>query len=89
MELHILPVHFHILFKISWTVFKCLHDNAPVKDLIVLSQPQTGLCTSNHANHLIPMPFPKYSKVSNAFRYSVPTVLNNLSPIRSAIVLSN
>ena len=92
MEMHILPIHFHILYKISLTVFKCIHGNAPnyLKDLIVLSQPQTGLGTSNRANHLVPLPFCKYCKVSNAFRYSVPTVWNNLPPcIRSATSLSN
>ena len=92
MELHILPICFHILHKISLTVFKCIHGNAPdyLKDLIVLSQPQTGLRTSNHANRLVPLPFPKYCKVSNAFIYSAPTVWNNLPPsIRSATSLSN
>ena len=70
MELHILPICFHILYKISLTVFKCIHGNAPdyLKDAIVLSQPQTGSRTSNRANHLVPLPFPKYCKVSNAFR---------------------
>ena len=92
MELHILPIRFCILYKISVTLFKCIHGNAPdyLKDLIVLSQPQTGLCTSNRANHLVPPPFPKYCKVSNAFRYFAPTVWNNLPPyIRSATSLSN
>ena len=92
MELHILPIRFRILYKISLTVFKCMHGSAPdyLKDLIVLSQHQTGLRTSNCANRLVPLPFPKYCKVSNAFRYSTPTVWNNLSPsIRSAISLSN
>ena len=92
MELHILPIHFHILYKISLTIFKCIHGSAPdyLKDLIVLSQPQTGLHTSNRANRLVPLPFPKYCKVSNAFRYSGPTVWNNLPPtIRSVTSLSN
>ena len=92
MELHILPIRFCILHKISLTVFKCIHGNAPdyLKDLIVLSQPQAGLHTSNCANRLVPLPFPKYCKVSNAFRYSAPTVWNNLPPsIRSATSLSN
>ena len=69
-----------------------VHGNAPdyLKDLIVLPQPQTGLRTSNHANRLVPLPFPKYCKVSNAFRYSAPIVWNNLPPsIRSATSLSN
>ena len=86
MELHILPIRFHILYKISLTVFKFIHGNAPdyLKDLIVLSQPQTGLHTSNRADRLLPLPFPKYCKVSNAFKYSAPTVWNNLPPsIRS------
>ena len=90
MELHILPVHFCILYKISLTVFKCIHGNAPdyLKDLIVLSQPQTGLHTSNHAYCLVSLPFPKYCKVSNAFRYSARTVWNNLPPsIRFAMQL--
>ena len=71
--------------------FKCTHGNAPdyLKDLIVLSQPQTGLHTSNRANCVVPLPFPKYCKVSNAFRYSAPTVWNNLPPIRSATSLTN
>ena len=92
MELHILPIRFRILYKILLSVFKCIHGNAPdyLKDLIVLSQPQTGLCTSNRANCLVPLPFPKYCKVSNAFRYSAPTVWNNLPPsFRSATSLSN
>ena len=64
MELHILPIRFRILYKISLTVFKCIHSSAPdyLKDLIVLSQPQTRLCTSNEANHLVPLPCPKYYK---------------------------
>ena len=64
MELHILPVCFCILCKISLTIFKCIHSNAPdyLKDLIMLSQPQTGLHTSNCANRLVPLPFPKYAK---------------------------
>ena len=92
MELHILPIRFRILYKISLTIFKCIHGNAPdyPKDLIVLSQSQTGLCTSNCVNRLVPLPFPKYCKVSNAFRYSAPTVWNNLPlSIRSATSLSN
>ena len=92
MELHILPIRYCILYKILLTIFKCIYDSAPdyPKNLIVLSQPQTGLCISNHANHLEPLPFPKYCKVSNDFRYSAPTVLNNLPPsIRSATSLSN
>ena len=92
MELYILPIRFRILYKILLSVFKCIHGNAPdyLKDLIVLSQPQTGLCTSNRANCLVPLPFPKYCKVSNAFRYSAPTVWNNLLPsFRSATSLSN
>ena len=92
MELHILPICYHILYKISLTVFKCIHGSAPdyLKDLIVLSQPQTGLCTSNHANYLVPQPFLKYCNVSNAFRYSAPTVWSNLPPfIRFATSLSN
>ena len=92
MELHILPIHYCILYKISLTIFKCIHGNAPdyLKDLIVLSQAQTGLHTTNHANHLVPLPFPKYCQVSNAFRYSAPTVWNNLAPSnRSATSLSN
>ena len=92
MELLILPICYRILYKISLTIFKCIHGSAPdyLEDLIVLSQPQTGLCTSNHANHLVPLPFPRYCKVSNGFRYSAPTVWNNLPPsIRSATFLSN
>ena len=92
MELHILPIRYRILYKISLTVFKCIHGSAPdyLKDLIVLSQPQTGLHISNRANRLVPLPFPKYCKVSNAFRYSAPTVWNNLPhSIRSATSLSN
>ena len=92
MELHILPICFCILYKISLTVFKYIHGSAPdyQKDLIVLSQPQTGLCTSNRANCLVPLPFPKYCKVSNAFRYSAPIVWINLPPfIISATSLSN
>ena len=95
MELHILPIFYRILYKISLTAFKCIHGNAPdyLKDLIVLSQPlvlSRGLRTSNHANRLVSLPFPKYCKVSNAFRYSAPTVWNNLPPsIRSAASLSN
>ena len=92
MELHILPIRFYVLYKISLIVFKCVHGSAPdyLKDLIVLSQPQIGLHTSNRANHLVPLPFPKYCKVSNAFRYSAPTVWHNLPPtIRSATSLSN
>ena len=73
---------FVFLYKISPTVFKCIHGNAPdyLKDLIVLSQPQTGLRTANRANRLAPLPFPKYCKVLVAFRYSAPTVWNNLPP---------
>ena len=92
MELHILSFRFCILYKISLTIFKCIHGNAPdyLKDLIVLSQFQTGLHTSNCTNRLIPLPFLKYCKVSNAFRYSAPTVWNNLPPsIRSATSPSN
>ena len=93
IELHILPIHFCILYKISLTVFKCIHGGAPdyyLKDIIALSQPQTSLCTSNRANLLVPLPFPKYSKVSNAFRYSAPTVWSNLPLfIRSPTSLSN
>ena len=92
MELHILPIRYCILHKISLTVFKCIHDSAPdyLKDLIMLSQPQTGLRTSNRANHLLPLPLPKYCIVSNIFRYSAPTVWNNLPPsIRSATSLLN
>ena len=92
VELHILPICFHILCKISLTIFKCIHGNAPdyLKDLIVLSQPQTCLHTSNHANRLVPLPFPKYCKISNAFRYSALIVWNNLPPsVRSATSLSN
>ena len=92
MELHILPIRFHIQYKISLTVLKCIHGNAPdyLKDLIVLSQSQTGLCSSNHVNRLVPLIFPKYCKVSNAFRYSAPTIWNNLPlTIRSATSLSN
>ena len=92
IESHILHICFCILYNISLTVFKCIHGSVPdyLKDLIVLSQPQTGLCTSNRANRLVPLPFSKYCKVSNAFRYSAPTVLNNLPPtIRSAPSLSN
>ena len=79
MELDILSIHFRILYKISLTVFKCIHGSALdyLKDLMVLSQPQTGLHTSNCANHLVPLPFPKYCKVLNAFRYSASTVWNN------------
>ena len=69
-----------------------VHGSAPdyLKNLIVLSQPQTGLHTSNHANFLVPLPFPKYCQVSNAFRYSAPIAWNNLPPsIRSATSLSN
>ena len=51
MELHILPIRFHIPYKISLTVFKCIPDY--LKDFIVLSQPQTGLHTSNCANCLV------------------------------------
>ena len=45
MELHILPVHFRILYKISLTLLKCIHGSTPdyLKDLIVLSQLQSGL----------------------------------------------
>ena len=92
MKLHILPIRFRILYKILLTVFKCIHGSAPdyLKDLIVLSQPQTGLHTSNCANCLVSLPFPKYCKVSNAFRYSALTVWNNLPPfIISATSLSN
>ena len=92
MELHILPICFCILYKILLTIFKCVHGSAPdyLKDLMVLSQPQTGLHTSNHGNFLVPLPFPKYCKVSNAFRYSAPTEWNNLpASIRSATSLSN
>ena len=65
IELHILPIRFRILHKISLTVFKCIHGSAPdyLKDLIVLSQPQTGLITSNRVNHLVPLPFSKYCKI--------------------------
>ena len=53
-ELHVLPVHYRILYKISLTVFKCLHGNAPsyLKDLIVVSQPYCGLHTTNRINRL-------------------------------------
>ena len=80
MKLYILPVCFHILYKISLTVFKCIYGSAPdyLKNVIVLSQPKSGLCTSNHANHLVPLPFPEYCKVSNAFRYFAHSVWNNL-----------
>ena len=66
MELHILPICYCILYKISLTIFKCIHGSAPdyLKDLIVLSQPQIGLCTSNCANHLVPLPF-IYNKNNN------------------------
>ena len=62
MELHILPICYHILYKISLTIFKYIHGGAPdyLKAIIVLSQPQTGLHTSNHAYRLVPLPFPKY-----------------------------
>ena len=67
MELHILPVHFCILYEIPLTVFKCIHGSVPdyLKDLIVLSQPQTGLHTSNHVNHLVFLLFLKYCKAYN------------------------
>ena len=91
MELHILPICFCILYKILLTVFKCVHGSAPdyLKDLIVLSQPQTGLHTLNHANCLVPLLFPKYCKVSHAFKYSAPTVWNNLPPSIRSTSLSN
>ena len=55
-ELHVLPVRYRILYKISLTVFKCLHGNAPsyLKDLIVVSQPYCGLRTTNRINRLEP-----------------------------------
>ena len=89
IELQILPICYCILHKISLTIFKCIHGSAAdyLKDLIVLSQPQTGLHTSNHANHLVPLPFPKYCKVSNAFRYSAATVWNNLSLLSDLLLL--
>ena len=39
MELHILPIQFRILYKISLIIFKCIHGNAPdyLKDLCCLS----------------------------------------------------
>jgi len=44
-DLHILPIHFRILYKLSFTVFKCLHRNAPYyfKDLLTLDQPLGSL----------------------------------------------
>ena len=44
MELHILPIRYRILYKISLIIFKCIHGSAPdyLKDLILLSKPQTG-----------------------------------------------
>ena len=91
-ELHVLPVRYRILYKISLTVFKCLHGNAPsyLKDLIVVSQPYCGLRTTNRINRLEPPSPPKYNKMTNAFKYCAPTAWNDLpSSIRSILTLAS
>ena len=91
-ELHVLPVRNRILYKISLTVFKCLHGIAPsyLKDLIMVSQPYCGLRTTNRINRLEPPSPPKYNKMTNAFKYCAPTVWNDLpSSIRFILTLAS
>jgi len=68
-------------------VFKRLHENAPdyLKDLIILSQAQCGLRTSNCINHLELLSFATHVKISHAFKFSAPTVWNNLPSSARAI----
>ena len=63
-SLHILPIRFRILYKISLTVFKCLYGNAPcyLKELIVCSQTYCSLRAANRTNRLKPPFSPKYNK---------------------------
>ena len=78
-KLHILPVHYRIKYKISLTVYKCLHDLAPayLQELIVPRITYSHLRSSNDFYSLETIvPNSKYGESS--FSYIAPITWNEL-----------
>ena len=80
-QLHFLPVHYRINFKIATLVFKSLNNLSPeyIRNMI---HPQTekkyGLRINEDAFLLQNPPAPRYSKTNGAFSHSAPKVWNAL-----------
>ena len=77
MELHILPIRFRILDKISLTIFKCIHGNAPdyTKNLTVLSRPQTGFLLLLLSTFPISQGWPQHIIILHIFLSSMPQIV--------------
>ena len=78
-KLHILPVEYRIKYKVSLTVYKCLHDLAPLylKELIQPKVIHSCLRSSNDLYTLQTIaPNSRYGESS--FAYVAPTLWNKL-----------
>ncbi len=79
IDLHWLPVHYRIHFKILLLVFKCLNGEAPVylQDMISRCEPTWTLRSSNP----LLLKIPKVKRITlgtRSFRYSGPKLWNDL-----------
>ena len=70
------PQKFRILYKISLTVLKCLHGNAPdyLKELITLSESSCSSRTAIRINRFEPPAIDRDVKMSRAFKHCAVSV---------------
>ena len=81
-ELHWLPIHQRIQFKLCCLVFKCLAGTAPIylKNIIKLAPSTTAVMNLRSRDAIrLHQPISKYTSASGAFCYSAPRAWNNLS----------
>ena len=79
-ELHWLPIHHRISFKILLITFKTLHGEGPsyLKDMLIWHKANRNLCSNNNLLWKIPKTRLK-SYVDRAFGSSAPWLWNSLS----------
>ena len=80
-ELHFLPVHYRIIFKICLLCYKCINNIAPpyLQELLCLRQPSAYNLRIDNDFFCLAVPNkPHYKKAEAAFTHFAPTVWNSL-----------
>ena len=80
-ELHFLPIHYRIRFKIAIMVFKSLNNIGPdyISDMISIRAEKFHGVRRNEDPFLLNVPPPpRYNKTNGAFSLSAPEIWNNL-----------
>src|SRR5437899_124760 len=77
-SLHRLPIPQRITFKIASITFKTLQNNQPsyLRNLLIPCRPPHSLRSSDQ--HLLTVPFFKYSQARRSFLFAAPTILHSL-----------